>query len=451
MKNIFKKIGALIAGLLLIAVVIQSCKKDIAKDPEFGAGDYPRIFSVNDRFPPSVIINQGDTAVYNNLKFSPAGKVTINWYVNDKIVSHDTTFKFVPTTGGEFRIKLEVEYNGLKSIRTSDVVVKPNTYTRNNFPKVLMGYLSENGAATDVNWSAITHLAVQMGQVSSDGFLDITKGNINQLMDELVARGHIRGIPVLLTIYGHISPIDGGPLYGTDDMGPVLRDAGLRSGLVTQLKNYITSTKLDGVDIMFTDFNGAAAYSASLAALGPFITELKAALPANSLITINGTPGWQHWEYPDLSAVDWVNVRGFEDGVHVGPGAPVGQASSFDYMKSASDIWANFHLAANKIVVGFPVFGLRYNELDGSGNNLSWGSYDYVTYKDILALDPSAATKNSINSAQGIYYNGVDMIKQKAQYIKTSSFKGMYGWYLDADATDSTKSLFKTAFKILNP
>ena len=41
-------------------------------------------------------------------------------------------------------------------------------------------------------------------------------------------------------------------------------------------------------------------------------------------------------------------------------------------------------------------------------------------------------------------------MKQKADYIKASAFKGMYGWYIDADATDSTKSLFKAAFNSLN-
>lgn len=119
-------------------------------------------------------------------------------------------------------------------------------------------------------------------------------------------------------------------------------------------------------------------------------------------------------------------------------------------MKATSDIWKNFHLPASKIVVGFPVFGLRYNELDAGGNNASWGSYDYITYKGILALDPTADTKNQISAAKGIYYNGIPMIQQKAQYIKGSDFKGMYGWTIDADATDSTKSLFRAAYRVLN-
>lgn len=450
MNNKFSKLVTTGCIFLSVVAATLSCKKDLAKDPEFGDGDYPRIFYLGDRFPASIIINEKDTATYKDLKFSPAGKVTINWYVNEVIVSHDTVFNFVPTAGGEYKIKLEAVYSGLKSIRTSEVVVKPSVYTPKAFSKVLLGYLSENGVATDVKWNHITHLAAQVGRVSADGSLDVTRGNANQLIDELVARGHNRGIPVLLSVYGRLTPVDGWALYGTDDMGPALRDAAKRAALVTQLKNYVTAKKLDGVDVIMTDFNGAADYSASLSALKLLVDQLKTALPAGSLVTVTVTPGWQHWEYPDLSKADWVNVRAYEDGVHVGPGAPVGQASSLTYMKTASDIWKSFHLSSGKIVVGFPVFGLRYNALDAGNNNLSWGSYDYLPYKNILALDATADTKEFINSAKGVYYNGVPLVKQKADYIKASAFKGMYGWSMDADATDSTKSLFKAAFNSLN-
>jgi hypothetical protein len=444
--SLLTRIAVVITGITLL----YACKKDIAEDPEFGEGDYPRIFYAQGNFPQAIIINQNDTAKYGGITYSPAGKVKISWKVNDQVKSNDTSFAFVPTAGGEYNIKLEVELNGLISTRSSQVVVKPATYTRKNFNKVVMGYLSYDGLGTDVKWPFITHLAAQIGRVSSDGALDITRGNANQLADELVARGHIRGIPVLLALFGRLTPVDGWAFYESDDMGPALRNASLRAGLVTQVKNYLAATKMDGVEVMMTDFNGSPNYSANLAALGLFIKELRTALPANSIITISAGTGWQHWEYPDLTPVDWVNVRAFEDGVHVGPGAPVGQASSLDFMKTAADLWRQFHVPAEKIVVGFPAFGLRYNELDANGNCASWGAYDYTTYKNILTLDAAANVKEFVNSSKGIYYNGVPLIKAKADHIKTTNYKGMYGWYMDADAADSTKSLFRTAFRALN-
>ncbi|MEO6546635.1 MAG: hypothetical protein ABIN94_01495 [Ferruginibacter sp.] len=64
-------------------------------------------------------------------------------------------------------------------------------------------------------------------------------------------------------------------------------------------------------------------------------------------------------------------------------------------------------------------------------------------------MDPTADKKEKIDAAKGIYYNGVPLIKQKADYFKTSSFKGAYLWTLDYDATSTGKSLAETIYNSL--
>lgn len=439
------RINPVIYYFLTLLTVFSACRK-ATSDPEFTTGDSPRIFQLGDNFRASYIINQGDTASYTGLLFSPAGKVKISWKVNDAVVSADTVFRFVPATGGEYKIVLEASYNGLTTVRTSTVLVKPSTYTPAPYTNVVMAYLSSSGLPAAVNWDYVTHLAYQSGRISADGSLDITSGESNQKMDELVARGHIKGKAVLLSIAGRLSGIDGWALYASTDFGDAIRDAAKRGNLVTRLKNYLAEKRLDGVDIIMTDINGDPKYSANLTALGVFVNDLRTALPKGALITCNVSSGWQHWEYPDLSKADWVNVHAYEDGIHVGPAAPRGQASSLDYMKTSANIWKNFHTTSSKIVVGMPAFGLRYTAVDASGNNLSWGSYDYVSYAAILALDPAADQRDSTNLAKGIYYNGVPLIAQKAAYIKASGFKGGYLWTVDYDSPVAGKSLLQTLY-----
>ena len=433
--------------LLLIAtgIVMPGCKKKI-DDPVFAEGDMPRIFQMGGNFRSSYIIDEGQSAVYSGLLFSPAGKVKISWKVNDKVVSSDTIFTFKPTGGGEFHIVLEAEFNGLVTTRTSTVLVKPSTYTPATYNKVVMGYVTETGLPSAVNWSRITHLAYQCGKVSAEGILDVTAGELNQKMDELIARGHINGKPVLLSIAGRLSGIDGWALYESRDFGDVIRNTARRADLVARLKTYLAAKRLDGVDIIMTDINGDPNYSANLVALGLFIKELRNTLPAGSIITCAVTTGWQHWEYPDLSAADWVNVHAFEDGLHVGIGIPRGQPSSYDYMISCADIWKNFHLAPNKIVLGMPAFGLRYNAIDDNGNNLSWGSYDYLSYQSILAIDPEAHNSEYLDAAKGIYYNGVPLITRKAAYVKSAGYKGAYLWGVDYDSPVAGKSLLEALY-----
>lgn len=442
-----KKIVYLIFPLL----IMLGCKKD---NDEVGGDFHPRIFDQGLVFQsPTRIIQEGQSAVYNRLLFSPApgAKTEVSWKVDGKEVSTDTAFTFTPTTGGEFEIKLEAKFNGQVATRLSKVLVSPSTYTPKVSPFVNLSYLSENGVAANVVWANVSHVAFNGARVLPDGGVDFSKGNQNQNIDELVARGHINGIPVLLGVAGRLSGVDGWSLYNSTDFGLIISDVTKRAQLVKTLAEYVLARKLDGIDVMMTDLSNdvfdIAAKSAQ--SVGPFVSELKEALPAGSIVTATVTTNYLHWEYTDLSKADWINVHAFEDGVHTGPGAPLGQQSSLSFMIDGATIWQNKGLPANKIVLGIPAFGLRYLELDGDGNNLSWGSFDYIPFKDILLKDPTAAQKEfTAAEAKGVYFNGIPLVSQKANYIKEKGFKGAYLWAGDYDAV-ADNSLMRTLSQIL--
>lgn len=443
-----KKIVYLIFPLLIFML---GCKKD---NNEVGGDFHPRIFDQGLVFQsPSRIIQEGQSAVYNRLLFSPApgAKTKLSWKVDGKEVSTDTAFTFTPTAGGEFEIKLEATFNGQTATRLSKVLVSPSTYTPKVSPFVNMPYLSENGVSANVTWANVSHVAFSGARVLPDGEVDFSKGNQNQNIDELVARGHMNGVPVLLGVAGRLSGVDGWSLYNSTDFGLVISDPAKRAHLVQALTQYVVNRKLDGIDVMMTDLsNDVYDISAKSAqSVGPFVSELKAALPVGSIVTATVTTNYMHWEYTDLSKTDWINVHAFEDGAHVGPGAPLGQQSSLSFMNDGATIWRNKGFPANKIVLGIPAFGVRYLELDGDGNNLSWGSYDYMQFKDILVKDPTAAQKEfTAVEAKGVYFNGIPLVTQKANYIKEKGFKGAYLWAGDYDAVGEN-SLMNTLSKIL--
>ncbi|RZK83159.1 MAG: hypothetical protein EOO92_00245 [Pedobacter sp.] len=437
---------------LSVCFVMAGCEK--GQEADFDDNFHPRIIDNAAVFmSPSRIINQGQSAVYNGLTFSPKPieKTKISWKVNDVEVSTDTAFTFTPTTGGEFVIKVEATYNGQTSTRISKVLVSPTTYTPKTSTYVTMGYLSENGVAANVTWANVTHLAFNGARVLPDGGVDFSKGNQNQNVDEIVARGHIAGVPVLLGITGRLSGTDGWSLYNSTDFGSTISVPAKRAALAKTIADYVIARKLDGVDVMMTDLsNDVYSVSAGAAAsVGPFLTDLKTLLPTTAILTATVTVNYMHWEYTSLASATWINVHAFENGANVGPGAPIGQQSSLQFMKDAAAIWTNKGIPANRLVLGIPAFGLRYNELDANGNNASWGSYDYIPFKDILNLDATAAQKEYTSTiAKGVYYNGIPLVTQKANYIKSSNFKGAYIWAGDYDATGNN-SLTRTIQQIL--
>jgi hypothetical protein len=370
--------------------------------------------------------------------------------VNVYEVSTDTTFTFTPTAGGEYEIKVEASYNGQTSTRISKVLVSPLSYTQKPFTNVAMAYLTENATLADVNFAAVTHLTFTGARVMASGTVDFSKGNQLQKIDELVARSHINGVPVILGVTGTLSGVDGWSLYNSVEFGTVLGDPEKRTALAAVIAQYVLDRKLDGVDIMMTDLGNddGAITLRSMQGIGSFLTLLRAALPTQ-LLTVSVTTNYLHWDYPvaSFSQADWVNVHAFEDGIHVGPGAPRGQPSSFDFMVSGATIWTN-KLPKDKIVIGIPAFGLRYNAIDANGNNLGWGSYEYMPYRAILAADPTAANKEMVAIAEGVYFNGIPLVDQKAIYIKNNGFKGAYLYAGDYDVSGAN-SLMATVYKTL--
>lgn len=435
--------------ICFVAAIFQiSCSREDNLDVDF----QPRIFDNGNMFTsPTRVITEGQTVKFSNISFSPSTTkgLTLAWKINDKQVSDDTVFTFTPPDGGgEFMVTLEASYNGLLSTRSTNILVSPTQYTLKPYNQVALSYLTENGNAKNIDWKQVTHVAYNTALVRSDGTVDFSKGDLNQIADELVARAHINGIPLLLGISGRLSPVDGWSLYNSSDFGDAISSPSIRTAVIKNIVDYVNAKNMDGVDILMTDLSNDnySIAARNAAAVGPFITALKAALKPNALVTATVTTNYLHWEYSSLSDADWIHVRAFEDGLHVGPEAPLGQPSSFDYFKSAATIWLDKGYPANKLVLGIPAFGLRYDQLDEKGNNLDWGSYTYVPYAAILqaSSDQEAYQKEYLaNIGAGIYYNGTALVMQKAKYINAQDFKGAYLWAGDYDVTD-TRSLMTT-------
>ncbi|SEN25502.1 Chitinase, GH18 family [bacterium A37T11] len=430
----------------LVMALLSGCDN---KESDPYAGDFfPRIFDPARVFTsPSMVIAEGASAQFKGLLFSPANQVSISWQVDGKEVSTDTSFTFTPTAGGEYHLTLAVSHQGDTAYRRSTILVSSPVYTPKTYDHVVMPYLSSTGTAASVNWAAATHVAYQAARVLPDGSLDLQAAQTNQAADELVARAHLNGVAVLLGICGHHSGVDGWALYESNDFGNAISHESSRHLLVEATSKFVNEKFMDGVDLMMTDVNSGQA-AANIKAIGPFLAELRAALPSK-LITVTVTTNGLVSEYPDLSKADWINVHAFENGLTVGPGAPIGQPSPLNYMIDCATLWKNKGYPASKLVIGLPAFGLQYTALDENGHNLSWGSYGYLPYSDILAADAEADQKDFVSLEKGVYYNGIPLIKQKVAYLKANGFKGTYLWAGDYDVMGE-KSLLGAIYQNIN-
>lgn len=446
-----RSIYLLLAVFIGCCFSIAGCKKDEADEQADGRPFTPRVFNEAALFPESRdsvrVLMMGEKLPFTGMQYSPGGKVTISWKVNDIEVSTADTFAFTATTGGPFRIRLDVSYGGATTSRYRDVFVVPDTYKKKTAAGVVLAYLNDTASYKYIDWNTITHLAYKVATISAAGVMDISKGEPYRKAEELTGRAHINGVPVLLSISGALSG-DGWSVSQSNNFGAVITDAAKRMALVKAIASYIAAKKMDGVDIMMTDINASSVIiNANIAATGLLLNELRAALGAGAIISVTVPTNQYYDRYPDLSAATWLNVHAFEDGVHVGPGKIPGQPSGYDYFVAGALLWKAKY-PASKLVIGIPAFGLRYNQLDADGNNLGWSSYNYIPYKDILAAVPTASDKEYAAISKGVYFNGLPLVTQKATYLKQNGFLGAYIWAGDYDVTGAN-SLTGAIFNLL--
>lgn len=439
-----------IVPVFLTIALIGGCRKDEEVSQAEGRPFTPRIFNEISLFPENRdsvrVMNIGDTLAFTQLQYSPADKVGITWKVNDTIVSKERQYFFSARKGGAYRIQVAVSYQGDTTRRYRDVFVIPESYQRKTLPYVLMSYISDTASYKHINFSVVTHLAYKVATITATGAMDISKGEPFRKAEETVGRAHMAGVPVLLGISGALSA-DGWSVSQSNQFGAVAVDAARRAALVQSIKDYVKAKRMDGVDILMTDINASVSIiNANIAATGLLLNELRTALGNEAILTVSVSGSGYYDRYPDLSAANWVNVHAYEDGLRVGPGKALGQPSGFDYFVQCANLWKS-RMPASKIVMGIPAFGLRYNALDANGNNLSWTSYNYIPYKDILAAAPGAFDKEYAAISKGVYFNGVVLVNQKANWLKQNGLLGAYIWTGEFDVSGQyslTANIFNT-------
>lgn len=436
----------IITVVIIACTTIISCKENEEIKQAEGKSFYARIFSRPEFFPESPdsvrVLNFNSSYEFKDIGYSPSDKVDIAWKVNGEVFSSERSFVFKGTEPGDYRITLEVSYNGDTARRHRNFFVLPApqfTYQPKTYTKVVLSYLSDsttNRAIADIDFNKVTHVAYKLALVNADGSVNYNLANQFRRLEYLKARAHLNGVPVLLGISGNLTG-DGWALNNSFNFGNSITNVTRRATLVQSIRNFITTRGLDGVDIMLTDINGAAAtVTPIMQALGPFLNDLRAALGSQAIITATVAGDLLQDRYPptSLTAANWLNVHAFDDGRHYGPGKVLGQPSTLAYLSDCAEKWRT-KFDNSKLVFGISAKALRYLNTDANGNNLSWTSFNFISYKRVIYLFPDAYDKEYVPLVRGTYFTGVPLATSKASYIKTNNFLGAYLWASDGDVS----------------
>lgn len=261
----------------------------------------------------------------------------------------------------------------------------------------VVGYFPSYRISTlnSIDFSALTHCMLSF-MTYSNGTL--TSGFSAGDMQTIVSKCHANGVKAIIAIGGW---------NGFDTSDNPFGTAEKRTSFVNQIMNYVNTYNLDGVDldIEVSDANVWNNFDA-------LVSELSGRLKSEGKLLTMAVSTWftgsianstyQYFDFLNLMSYDY-NQTGTAD--HA-PWQQIYDMVSYYSSRGVSN---------DKLVIGVPFYG--------------YGTGGAVTYAEMVA---SNAANADLDYANGVYYNGRNTIRQKAEYSK--SYGGTMIWEIGQDS-----------------
>lgn len=238
----------------------------------------------------------------------------------------------------------------------------------------------------------------------------------------LVAAAHKRGTKVIASLGGAVIPPCGG------DWAQLLQPD-RRSGLVSNLVDFVERYEIDGLDL---DIEGD--LMARIDVTGnyvPFVAELAAALHARSKLLSAATGSHPGGSVPDesLPYFDFLNVMSYDQ---VGPtwGAPGAEHSTYAQAEADLSFWIHKGIAPGKLTLGVPFYGRGFGTY-----RPGWSLAEIASGFGEEQLEHDVIGQRCAGCSY-ITYNGLKTLERKGR-LAGAWGAGLMVWEVGEDLPDS--------------
>lgn len=300
-----------------------------------------------------------------------------------------------------------------------------NDFKGKNFKKHVIGFYPnwkrKELPIKDIQWKYLTRVIYAFAQPSEGGLLitsDLHKS------EQFVKTAHRNGVEAFLSIGG-----GGGK---STDFGAMASQKESRTRFVQEVVAYVEKYCFDGIDIdwEYLSYKTEIAKEVEQKALVLLLHDLQKALKAigkELSIDVYGSV-WGGGFFLDevIDYVDYVHIMAYDFSgkwSEAKPHSSLEQAFGTDENEAASGVhyWANVRKWQRyKLILGIPFYGRDFNDKNVKGK----------PFKEIVRDYPTAFNQDTINQ---IFYNGVELVKQKARKAKAEGLGGVMIWELTQD------------------
>ena len=275
--------------------------------------------------------------------------------------------------------------------------------------KRIVGYFPfwESGDINSIDYTKLTDIIYFHIWPNSDGSLDTSVINLNDL-NTIRDRAHAAGVSISIAVGG----------WGVSDgFPPMAQDSIARANFVSNISNFISANNLDGVDIDWeTPIDQVKINNQDM-----LLSDLADALhPLGKTVTVAANGDVVELKASVTNSVDWVNIMAYD------MNWSNAEHSTFVDSVSALQRYETLGISKEKLTLGIPFYG----RTDG------WTSE--IKYEQIVSTCNPSPSENTCN---GYFFNGIDLVQQKAQYVLDNGYDGVMIWNLGQDTYDQTSLL----------
>ena len=291
---------------------------------------------------------------------------------------------------------------------------------------------------SEIQWDKLTRVVYAFAIPNADGTIDTRDLT---LMSQLKDSAHANGVEVYVSV--------GGGDGSTNFAWIATKDEYMKR-FIREVRQYVFQNCLDGVDIdweYWSGYSNSNVIQAESSAFVYIIRSLKEELsPFN--IGISADLGASHWSgmhfYTDVvKYIDDLQIMCYD---FTGPWSSPGPHSSYEQsIGTGSSItstglayWVNYRKwPKEKMLLGVPFYGRDFDNDGGQG----------IAYSEIVKMSPDAFLDDRINN---IYYNGIETMARKTQYVIDNDYAGIMIWELAQDSNVDSLSLLNAINTTIN-